>query len=238
MKDQLINELRQGLKEKIDPKALEVSKHFYKEGEEAKVYGIRMAEVHKMGKLFYQQIKEMPKEDIYEIAEKLWESDYLEETVIACICTELLHKKYEPTDFKLFEHWVKDYVADWVSCDTLCSQTLGSFIIMYPQYLKELKKWAKSSNRWVKRAAAVTLILPARKGLFLNDVFEIANILLLDKDDMVQKGYGWMLKVSSQTYQKEVYEFVIANKAVMPRTALRYAIEKMPPDLRKEAMKK
>jgi len=104
--------------------------------------------------------------------------------------------------------------------------------------LNELKKWAKSPNRWVKRASAVTLIIPARKGMFLKDIFEIADILLLDKDDMVQKGYGWMLKAASQFSEKEIFKYVMSKKAVMPRTALRYAIEKMPGELKTEAMKK
>lgn len=108
--------------------------------------------------------------------------------------------------------------------------------MMYPEYIAELKKWATSSNRWVKRASAVTLIIPARKGLFLNDIFEIANILLLDKDDLVQKGYGWMLKAASQAHQKDVFNYIVSKKSVMPRTALRYAIEKMSADLRAEAM--
>lgn len=110
--------------------------------------------------------------------------------------------------------------------------------MMYPEYIAELKKWATSSNRWVKRASAVTLIIPARKGLFLNDIFEIANILLLDKDDLIQKGYGWMLKAASQAYQQDVFNYIVSKKSVMPRTALRYAIEKMPADLRAEAMGK
>jgi len=59
-----------------------------------------------------------------------------------------------------------------------------------------------------------------------------------DSDDTVQKGYGWMLKVASETYQHEVFDYVMRNKKVMPRTALRYAIEKMPDELRREAMKK
>jgi 3-methyladenine DNA glycosylase AlkD len=109
---------------------------------------------------------------------------------------------------------------------------------MYPKFLSELKKWATSENRWMRRAAAVTLIIPARKGLFLNDIFEIAGILLVDKDDLVQKGYGWMLKAASQAYQKEVFDFVMKYKAPMPRTALRYAIEKMPQEMKVEAMKK
>jgi 3-methyladenine DNA glycosylase AlkD len=109
---------------------------------------------------------------------------------------------------------------------------------MYPHKIKDLKEWTKSNNRWVRRASAVTLIVPARKGLFLEDIFEIAGILLLDKDDMVQKGYGWMLKSASQAYQKEVFEYVIRNKSIMPRTSLRYAIEKMPVELKVQAMAK
>jgi 3-methyladenine DNA glycosylase AlkD len=109
---------------------------------------------------------------------------------------------------------------------------------MFPEKISHLKKWAKLPGRWMKRASAVTLIVPARKGLFLNDIFEIAGILLLDKDDMVQKGYGWMLKSASQAYQKEVFDYVYKNKAIMPRTSLRYAIEKMPQELKKKAMAK
>ena len=69
-------------------------------------------------------------------------------------------------------------------------------------------------------------------------VFEIADILLLDKDDMVQKGYGWMLKEASNHEPKKVFEYVMRHKKEMPRTALRYAIEKLSPDLRKQAMAK
>ncbi len=59
-----------------------------------------------------------------------------------------------------------------------------------------------------------------------------------DKNDLVQKGFGWMLKAASQANQTEVFNFVIKNKSIMPRTALRYAIEKMPVNLKTEAMKK
>ena len=119
-----------------------------------------------------------------------------------------------------------------------CNHTIGAFIDMYPEFLAGLKKWARSENRWVKRAAAVSLIIPGKKGRYLKDIFQIADILHSDKDDMVQKGYGWMLKVASQAHQLEVFEYVLSKKSTMPRTALRYAIEKMPADLKAEAMKK
>jgi 3-methyladenine DNA glycosylase AlkD len=84
----------------------------------------------------------------------------------------------------------------------------------------------------------VSLIIPARHGKFIKDVFEIADILLLDSEDMVQKGYGWMLKAASQAHQREVFNYVMKHKAKMPRTALRYAIEKMPKVLKAKAMQK
>lgn len=62
--------------------------------------------------------------------------------------------------------------------------------------------------------------------------------LLTDTDDMVQKGYGWLLKEASRKHQKEVFDYVMKNKNVMSRTALRYAIELMPGEMRTEAMKR
>jgi 3-methyladenine DNA glycosylase AlkD len=61
---------------------------------------------------------------------------------------------------------------------------------------------------------------------------------LLDGDDMVQKGYGWLLKEESRKHQREVLEYVVRNRRKMPRTALRYAVELMPKELRAEVMKR
>jgi 3-methyladenine DNA glycosylase AlkD len=90
----------------------------------------------------------------------------------------------------------------------------------------------------MKRASAVSFIIPAKHGEYIKEAFEICDILLLDDDDMVQKGYGWLLKEESRKHQKEVYEYVLKHRAVMPRTALRYAIELMPKEFKVEAMKK
>jgi len=234
----ILSEIRKTLRNSSDEKTREGFSRFFKKGEEALFYGVKSIEIRRIGNAYKTQIKGKTKKEIFDICEFLWKSQYYEEAIIACMFTEFLHKKYAPSDFKIFEHWVNNYVNNWADCDTLCNRTIGTFIMKYPEYLGELKRWATSSKRFVKRASAVTLIIPARKGLFLKDIFEIADILLLDKDDLVQKGYGWMLKVAGQTYEKEVFDYVMSKKTVMPRTALRYAIEKMPKDLRAEAMKK
>ena len=83
----------------------------------------------------------------------------------------------------------------------------------------------------------MSLIVPAKKGDFMQKAFEICDLLLDDEDDMVQKGYGWLLKEESRKHQKEVFDYVFKNKKIMPRTALRYAIELMPKELKAQAMK-
>jgi len=63
-------------------------------------------------------------------------------------------------------------------------------VAKYPESIEEIVNWTESPNRWMKRAAAVSLIIPAKHGQFLPEIIRIADRLLLDKDDMVQKGYG------------------------------------------------
>ena len=234
--ENVIEKIRIGLKNNIDEKTQTSSQNFFKE--KIKSYGVKVPVVHKISKDLFKLVRSETKSKIFDLCEILWQSGYIEESFIACDWSYYVHRQYEPDDFQTFEKWICKYINNWASCDTLCNHTVGEFIEMYPEYLAELKSFAKSENRWVRRASAVTLIIPARKGKFLKDILEIANILLLDKDDLVQKGYGWMLKAASEANQDEIFNFVMKNKAVMPRTALRYAIEKMPKELKVKAMEK
>jgi 3-methyladenine DNA glycosylase AlkD len=232
----MIEKIRRELKKNRDEKTQRSSQNFFKE--RITCHGVKTAIVQKISKGHFTVLKGRPKKEIFDLCEELWRSGYIEESFVACNWSYFVRKEYEPGDFKIFEKWIGSYVDNWASCDTLCTHTVGEFLQMYPGHLAELKKWARSTNRWLRRAAAVSLIVPAKKGKYLNDILQIADLLLLDRDDLVQKGYGWMLKAASQARQKEIYDYVIGKKSLMPRTALRYAIEKMPAALRKKAMGK
>ena len=234
--ENLIEEVRARLRENADESARESGQRFFKEP--VRMYGMKTSVALGIAKQAFTRLKGRPKKEVFALCEELWKSGYMEEGFIACIWANSLHKQYQPDDFPVFERWVADYVANWASCDTLCNHSLGTFIMMYPEFINELKSWTSSTNRWKKRAAAVTLILPARKGLFLEDILEIAEKLLSDPDDLVQKGYGWMLKAASEAHQEKVFDYLMSRKDVMPRTAFRYALEKMPPEWRARAMKK
>jgi len=232
----ILFQVRNALKENVDERTKASSQKFFKE--EIKNYGVKTVTVTQISKTYYKRIESRSKLEIFALCEELWRSGYIEETFVACHWSYHLHKQYEPSDFRVFEKWIQYYVDNWASCDTLCNHTVGSFIEQYPEYLENLKAFTTSENRWVRRAAAVTLIVPARKGKFLKEILELANLLLMDQDDLVQKGYGWMLKVASEAHQQEIFDFVMSKKNVMPRTALRYAIEKMPKEMKALAMVK
>jgi 3-methyladenine DNA glycosylase AlkD len=232
----IIEDLRVELTRNSDVKTKQSGERFFKET--VKMYGIKSATVILIGKDYFKKLENTEKRSVFLLCEELWKSEMMEESFIACNWSHSIHKQYEPSDFLIFENWVNKYINNWASCDTFCNHTVGTFIEMYPAFLSGLKKWAGSENRWVKRASAVSLIIPARRGKFLSEIFEIADILHADTDDMVQKGYGWMLKSASQAYQKEVFDYVFSKKKTMPRTSLRYAIEKMPKELKDLAMTK
>lgn len=225
---------RAELERNMDEKTRDGARRFFKE--EVKFYGVKSAVVQRIAKKYYREIKGRPKEEVFALCEALFRSGYGEEAFIASEWAYSRREDYRPEDFARFARWVKDYVDNWAKCDTLCNHAVGAFVEMYPEYAVELKRWAKSKNRWERRAAAVTLILPARKGLFLKEALEIADILLMDADDLVQKGYGWLLKEASKARLAEVFAFIMERKDRMPRTALRYALEKTPEDMRKKAM--
>ncbi len=236
MKEIFLIDLREQLRDASDEATRLSSQRFFKEA--VHVYGISAKKVREIASFFFKAIQSEKKEFVFELCDDLLQSGILEESFIACHWSIRQKKLYEPSDFSTFESWIEKYISNWATCDTFCNHTMGEFLMKYPEFLPELYRWAQSDNLWMRRAAAVSLIVPARKGLFYDEIMQIASILLEDKEDMVQKGYGWLLKVNTTFYEEEVFRFVIKNKGSMPRTAFRYAIEKMPKELREIAMRR
>jgi 3-methyladenine DNA glycosylase AlkD len=232
----ILSRLRADLLANADEKTRDGAKRYFKE--QIKVYGNKTSTVEKIAKKYWPEVKTHGKQEFFALCTELLISDYMDEAFIVSDWLPKYIHYLEPEDLMTFKRWIECYINNWAKCDSFCNHTIGDLIQKYPQLVVEVKSWAKSSNRWMKRASAVSLIVPAKRGLFLSDAFEICDTLLQDKDDLVQKGYGWLLKEESRLHQKEVFDYVLKNRKVMPRTALRYAIELMPKELMAEAMKK
>ena len=234
--NKIILKIKKQLKDNVDLEYKKNSYNFFKE--EIRLYGVRTPVVRNISKNYFSEIKDSNKKQIFFLCEELLRSGYIEESVIAFDWTYRIKDQYEKKDFKIFDSWLKKYVSDWGRCDDLCTHALGFYLFKFPEFLPKIEKWAFSKNRWQRRASAVCLIYSLKRKRNLTNAFNIANILLEDSDDLVQKGYGWMLKEASNVYPDEIFNFVNENKKIMPRTALRYAIEKMPKEIKIELMKK
>ncbi len=186
----------------------------------------------------FKQVKHLDKKQILDLCEKLLE--YKDDSCrgMAFDWAFRIRKKYTIEDFVIFEKWLDKYIDTWGSCDDFCTHALGYFLWRFPGFIPEIYKLTKSESKWKRRASAVIFIYAARKDKYLEEIIKTAISLLQDKEDLVQKGYGWMLKEASIIHQKEIFHFVMKNKRAMPRIALRYAIEKMPLSLKAQAMKK
>ena len=184
----------------------------------------------------FKQVSQLNKDRIFGLCEGMLESRVDAERIIAFEWAFRCRKHFEETDFERFEGWLKEYVHGWGSCDDFCTHAFGNLIYIYPGAIPRVIAWTKSENRWLRRAAAVVLIYSVRREAYVESAFRIADLLLLDRDDLVQKGYGWMLKELSKCKPMEVFGYVMKNKGAMPRTSLRYAIEKLEPSLRAQAM--
>ena len=234
--DPVIATIRKELKDHADPTIQANAQRFFKE--EIVCYGIKTATVVAIAKKYWKEVKSRDKQEIFSLCEELYQSGMMEEAFVVSTWTPLLKDRFERDDLAIFQRWIDTYITNWAACDGFCNHAMGDFFEKFPELIDELKRWTQSENRWMRRAAAVSLIVPAKHGRFPDDAFAITNLLLTDREDMVQKGYGWLLKEVSRKHTGEVFSYVMRNKKNMPRTALRYAIELMPKEKKADAMKK
>jgi 3-methyladenine DNA glycosylase AlkD len=233
---QIIERVREDLKASADEKTRQSFQRFFKEN--VTCYGVKTPVVGKIAKKHWSMVKQLSKQEIFRLCEELYRSGYTEEVFVVSFWLPNLLERLESCDLAVFKVWIEKYIDNWAKCDGFCNHTVGGLLEKFPEAVGEVKSWALSENRWLRRASAVSFIVPAKKGMFLQEAFEVCDVLLLDGDDMVQKGYGWLLKEESRKHQREVLDYVVRNRRKMPRTALRYAVELMPKELRAEAMKR
>jgi len=227
--------------EKVDKEFIYESIHNTVDDYGYKRFGIRVPAIRKVASPYWKELREKGIKNVdivFKVCEYLYSKKISELRLIATDWSFKVKKQFTPSHFDILESWIKTYITSWGSCDSFCTRTMGYFLLQYPEFIPQVKKWTGSSNPWVRRAAAVSFIYALRREKYLQDCFDVANTLFNDPDMCVLKGYGWMLKEASNKFMDEVFHYVLANKTTMPRVALRYSIEKMPKDMRRKAMDK
>jgi 3-methyladenine DNA glycosylase AlkD len=224
----LVEEIRAKIRENASPEhAVKVRRYFR---EPIETHGLTSQAEKEITNHFYPRIKGDLHATI-QIANELVRSRIMDEVSIGIRLVKRFSRHLTPEHFDVFDGWVDD-ITNWANTDSLCTWLIAETVRADPALWSRLLEWTESKNRWRRRASAVSLVPIARKGDMLEEAFTIADRLMRDSDDMVQKGVGWLLKEASKEHPEEVREFLLRWRSDAPSLILRYASEKLLPEKR------
>jgi 3-methyladenine DNA glycosylase AlkD len=167
----------------------------------------------------------------------LFSGEILEEKSFAVFLLEKLTAEFRDAEFKLFESWL-GRINSWADHDGLVHYLIAPMIVAKPARTRIVFRWAKSQDRWHRRAACVALIQGARQRMFFPEIIRLSSLLLSDEDDMVQKGLGWLLRETAKADPKPTVPYLMSIRDRAPRLVLRTACETLPSGTRKKILAK
>lgn len=203
--------------------------------ETVKSYGVAAADIHALAAEIYSGVRaDWTAEEAIALCDILFADAELEAKAVGALILARFKTTFPPALFSKVESWLAaDMLASWASVDTLCPESMGAFLVRYPPYVAKIKAWAAHPNRWVKRASLVSFIKLARKEEFLPAIYEISASVFGVDDDLVQKANGWLLREAGKADPARLERFLRSHGAAIPRTTVRYAIERYPEAKRK-----
>jgi len=169
------------------------------------------------------------------VADELFSGAVLEEKVAAVFLLEKLDAQCGDQEFRMFEAWL-DRISSWADHDGLVHYLIAPMVAAKPSRAKAVFRWAKSKDRWHRRAACVALIQGTRQKKFLPQIKKLSDLLLADEDDMVQKGLGWLLRETAKYDPKSAVPYLMKIRGRAPRLVLRTACETLPAGLKRKVL--
>ena len=222
----LAAEIRRLLKDGGSPEHATGVQWFFKE--EVKSHGWYTAKLRSAAIQSHRQIRQEYGLDVLlQVADKLFAGGVLDEKVFAVFLLAKLTDNFGDAEFRLFESWLSR-ISSWADHDGLVHYLIAPLVAAKPARSSRVFHWAKSRNRWHRRAACVALIQGTRQKLFFPEIKRLSNLLLSDDDDMVQKGLGWLLRETAKADAKRTVPYLMSIRERAPRLVLRTACETLP----------
>ncbi len=230
-----VSYLKRRLREMADPEARRSQQGFFKEP--VRGLGVRVPDLRRLAGEAAKEYRgaKLGLDNVLQMADRLWRGGVIEERLLAVLVLSKFRRQLEPAHWKHLDAWV-DGLTNWAETDGLCLELLSPLLAKDSALVKNLRDWTASSSRWRRRAAAVALVKAARAGQHHEAAFEICDRMAEDRDDMVEKAVGWLLKEVSRTEPRVVAAYLLQNIERLSRTTVRYACEKLPRELRQKVM--
>lgn len=133
--------------------------------------------------------------------------------------------------------WLEERCGNWGLVDNLAPTVLAPLIELYPQLVPEVVSWTESPSLWLRRGAVVAFVpLVGKSQEHRDTAYRIVSLLLDDSEDLIHKATGWLLREAGKANTDQLVEFLLEFGPRIPRTAVRYAIERFPKDERKHLL--
>ncbi len=227
-------QIRSSLTEGGSAKHAEGVQSFFKDA--VKSHGWYTADLRRAAIGFRRDIrKEEGLDFLVEVADQLFAGSNLEEKAAAVFLLEKLEAEFRDREFNLFESWL-DRITSWADHDALVHSLIAPLVARKPARIQRVFRWAASPRRWHRRAACVSLIRGTRARMFFPEITKLSNSLLNDKDDMVQKGLGWLLRETAKSDPGKTVPYLMKIRAHAPRLVLRTACETLPAAAKKKVL--
>ncbi len=145
--------------------------------------------------------------------------------------------EFEPQMLARWKRWLaNNHSANWATTDAICGMLIGPLLRQHPALIAEVQTWVRHRNLWVRRAAAVSLVGAARQGEALDAAYDVARRLHHDPADLIQKAVGWLLREAGKTDMPRLERYLRERGPVIPRTTVRYALERFPEPRRRRLL--
>jgi 3-methyladenine DNA glycosylase AlkD len=161
------------------------------------------------------------------VADALFSGSVLEERIFAVVLLEKLTPHFGDAEFDLFASWL-DRIRSWADHDAVAHYLIAPMVAANPARVPTVFRWAKSPDRWHRRAACVALIQGTRQKRLFFDILQLSGMLLRDPDDMVLKGLGWLLRETAKADPARSVPYLMGIREAAPRLVLRTACETLP----------
>ncbi len=194
---------------------------------------------------FHSDNVELSAMEMLSISESILKaSEFSEEIMVAYgLINKFVKNSYDDNLLFRFEYWLENYASNWALVDDLCIKTIYRYLMARPYLIEKTQHWAHSNVSWCRRASNVVWVKFIKrkigKSVYYLDkrlIFKNCDLLIGDKDEFVQKSVGWLLKATSLQHEVDVIEYIKNNRGSMDRSTIRYALEKVDNNRRKEIL--
>jgi 3-methyladenine DNA glycosylase AlkD len=231
--DEVAREIRRALAAKADPVRARGAERYFKEA--MKCYGVAAPDVHALVRDLHARLKDAwTADDAIALCDILFDDAEHEAKAAAALILARFKATFPTRLFSKAKSWLaSDRLPSWAAVDVFCPDSMGAFLEARPAYVEKIKAWASHPNRWVKRASLVSFVKLARKPEFQPAIYEISASVFGVDDDLVQKANGWLLREAGKRDPARLERFLRTHGPAIPRTTVRYAIERFPPAKRR-----